>query len=143
MNKFGHTIGLVAVAGLTIYANNKLGLGFNNLYLVIGVSIGSYLPDLDAEYSFIRAKIPLIPFIYSSIQETAKVSKVSNDIFKHRGALLHSWITAALFAILWLYTGFDALFGVMLGILGHHALDAPSKKGLRWFYPLKIRKKSK
>jgi membrane-bound metal-dependent hydrolase YbcI (DUF457 family) len=144
-NKNGHAIVSSVVAGATIYIDYKAGYHFNmvdNLLIPAFVFFGGFYPDFDAEYSFIRWHFKKISEFYSFVQKKVKNIGVLNEIFKHRGALFHSWITILPFVFLFLLTNFSVFYGMAIGILGHHLADMTTPAGLpRWLYPLRFNKR--
>lgn len=117
MNKKGHTFGCIAVSCISYYTTK-------DPIIIPGIIIGSFLPDLDAEYSYIRSKLPILAIVYDILPK--------NNFTKHRGALLHSFLTL-------LICYFLNLKGLCFGILGHHILDMLTPAGLTYFYPFKIK----
>jgi membrane-bound metal-dependent hydrolase YbcI (DUF457 family) len=96
MNKAGHMLGGIVTLGLVLKYNdfnliNEIKIIKGGL-LSIGVLTGAFLPDLDAESSYIRSKLLFIPDIYGIIQDFAK-NNFFSTFFKHRGVLLHSMWT--------------------------------------------------
>lgn len=126
MNKVGHGVGAIVVSSIALYNINQDVL--NNILMVGGVVIGSYLPDLDANYSYAKSKVKILGTLYEKLPQ--------NDFTMHRGGMLHSIITLIPFIILYRYS---FILGLGMGILGHHILDLFSQQGLRYFYPFKIR----
>jgi len=164
MNKLGHTNGALAVAVLTGIAQYKFKISLNifeGVALYSGIYFGSFAPDIDAEYSYIRSRIPLLPTIYTAIQKTVADVPPLNNVFKHRGALTHSIWALVLLAIplmlLWTSTSYVVplgslhidlsrismcgLIGTMLGCFGHHLLDMTTPAGLHYFYPFTVRRR--
>ena len=142
MNKFGHTIGGIIVSTTALYIVYKTGLKLethNYMLIAAGIMGGSFVPDVDAEYSYIRSKMKTISKIYTSIQKSVKDIAALNNVFKHRGALFHSWMTLMPFIFAFLATRFYIFFGIAIGILGHHILDMMTPAKLRWLYPLKVK----
>lgn len=124
MNKNMHiTAGILFSIG-SIYFRGSLDF-------IPGILIGSVLPDLDANYSYIRSKIKIIAKIYDFLP--------NNLIFKHRGLLLHSIWTIVLFSYLNYKYGY--LFGsIAIGCFSHHLLDILTKQGLKkYFWPVCIK----
>lgn len=126
MNKIGHGVGAVVVASLAIYNINQDIL--DQSLMAIGIVSGSYLPDLDAKYSYIKTKLKIIGKLYEMLPE--------NSFTMHRGGMLHSIITLIPFILFYKY---PFMLGVGMGVLGHHILDLFSQQGLRYFYPFKLR----
>lgn len=119
MNKTGHTVGAVISTCIALYY-------LENPYMIPGIIIGNFLPDLDAEYSYIQTK--------SGFKQIGKVLKFCK--VKHRGALLHSFLTLLPF-IYFCENSFMLSLGI--GIFSHHVLDMLTPAGLRYFYPSKIK----
>jgi|GEM_PF-7121086 len=130
MNKKGHSVGAAIASGLTIYYLKDSY--FVEAITVGGVVIGSFWPDLDAEYSYIKSKLPIIPNVIEFIQKVLP----ENNITCHRGALFHSILTLIPFAI---FYKVPFVLGMGIGILGHHLLDMTTPAGLRYFYPYKVK----
>lgn len=129
MNKRGHSIGAACVSALTIYYMKEPLL--TELITISGVVIGSFLPDVDAEYSYFNSKCPVIPTIFKLIQKILP----DNPITSHRGAMFHSILTLIPFVI---FYKISFVLGIGLGVLGHHILDMTTPAGLRYFFPYKI-----
>jgi membrane-bound metal-dependent hydrolase YbcI (DUF457 family) len=126
MKKEGHTIGAIAVASLAIYNIDQSVI--QHSIMASGIFFGTYLPDLDANHSYIRSKIKILAKLYDLLPQ--------NDLTMHRGALLHSILTLIPFIIFYKN---NLMLGIGFGILGHHILDMFSDHGLRYFYPFKPR----
>lgn len=126
MNKIGHSLGAVTISALII---NKIDQPIISTVLITGgIIIGSFLPDLDAKYSFIRNKFKLFAALYDLLPQ--------NSFTQHRGALFHSVLTLIPLILL---SKYSIILGVLLGVLGHHILDMLSGQGLRYFWPFKMR----
>lgn len=124
MNKFGHSVGAFLASSATVYTLNK-GLIAESL-IVGGIILGSFLPDLDADYSYFNYKFPKIKKMYDLLPKC--------NLTKHIGALLHSIITLIPF---YYFKSNPFVFGCLIGIIGHHILDMTTSNGLRYFYPFK------
>lgn len=134
MNKKGHYGGFVAAAAVSFIITKDPVLSFSGAWL------GSFIPDVDNDKSYINAKIYLFRDFYKPIQKLAFKNKHTYNIFKHRGALTHSWLTIAILIILYKYFNDNSfLFGILIGVFIHHILDMFTSHGLRYFYPLKTR----
>lgn len=162
MNRLGHSvctaIQLPIAIAATYYFKLDIGL-INTLCLYPAIAIGNFLPDLDADYSYFRSKLPVIPTVYTWVQKAVKDVPVLHDIFKHRGALLHSvWTLILLVIPMLLLLSRSAitvnlkniitinisnmiiyfLLGLVIGTAGHHFCDMLTPAGLRYFYPSRI-----
>lgn len=130
MNYKAHTIFSISAV---VAANNLYDISLVDSGLIV---LGGLLPDLDANYSFIRNKFKAASKVYDLFPK-------DNAIFSHRGALLHSWVTLVPFVIAWHKTGIHAFLWLAIGIMTHHVLDmvciGKHKLGLRWLYPSKAR----
>lgn len=130
MNKTGHSIGcLVMVGTFSYYSKQPWDY---TLMAISGIIIGSFIPDIDADYSYFNHKCPILPRIFKFIQKVLPENPVTN----HRGALFHSVLTLIPFIV---YHKIPFMFGMGLGIFGHHVLDMTTPAGLRYFFP--VRKK--
>jgi membrane-bound metal-dependent hydrolase YbcI (DUF457 family) len=130
MNKLGHSIGAVITSAICIHTVEDSVL-FESL-MTCGVILGSFLPDLDADYSTIKSKLPLLGKAFEGVQKILP----DNPITRHRGALMHSIWTLIPFIIFHKYI---FILGVGAGILGHHILDMTTKAGLKYFWPYDLR----
>jgi membrane-bound metal-dependent hydrolase YbcI (DUF457 family) len=111
---------------------------FDLSYLtIVGGVIGSILPDVDSKYSTINNKVPIIGFAWSQAKKIK--CKTIYSLFKHRGALTHSWILPIILSVLFMLFGYKILLGLLLGVLSHHILDLFSPIKLRYFYPFKTK----
>lgn len=136
MNKRGHSVGAGITAGLTIYFARK---GFinskeiiDNSLIILGIIPGAFIPDLDAEYSYIKSKLPILPGLIEFLQKALP----ENNITCHRGAMFHSLLTLIPCIIFW---KIHFVLGLGLGILSHHILDMVTPAGLRWLWPYKVK----
>lgn len=93
MNKKGHSIGAALISVASIYYFKKDIL--TEITIVTGIVIGSFMPDIDAEYSYFNSKFPVVPKLYKVVQKTLP----ENSITSHRGALFHSIYTLIPFII--------------------------------------------
>lgn len=152
MNKKGHMITYYvvssAIIGTTYFFKELNSQEIIRTGVTIGTMyIGNFLPDMDAEHSYIGSKFPIVHKCYKIVQDITRHVKILNDILKHRGVLLHSvWTIIILkFLCLWLYNKFQyniiniVFNGLCYGILLHHIMDMFTGYGLRYFYPLKIK----
>lgn len=130
MNKRGHTVGMILASSLAIA--NVRDSTINEIAIVAGIGLGSFLPDLDAEYSYFNSKFPKIAKVYSFINDILP----NNPITCHRGALFHSILTLIPFII---FRNNPIMLGIGIGILGHHILDMMTPAGLRWLFPFKLK----
>lgn len=130
MNKKGHTVGMILASSLSIYFVKDTVI--NEILMVPGIMLGSFLPDIDSEHSTINSKLPKIAKVYHFINDILPV----NPITCHRGALFHSILTLIPFI---LFRNNPIILGIGIGILGHHILDMMTPAGLRWLYPFKLK----
>jgi membrane-bound metal-dependent hydrolase YbcI (DUF457 family) len=133
MNKKGHYGGFVAAAAVS-FAITK-----DPILSISGAWLGSFIPDVDNKKSHINSQIYLFRSFYKQIQKLAFKNSTTYNIFKHRGALTHSWLTIAIIATLYKYYDNSFLFGLLIGVFIHHILDMFTCQGLRYFYPLKTK----
>ena len=101
------------------------------IHLFSGAILGSILPDLDTEQSWIAQTIPWVDDTLRWVGQKAKgKNKLAYNILKHRGILTHSMITVfiALF-FMYVYRN-DFAIGIVIGICSHLFLDFLSKNGL-------------
>jgi membrane-bound metal-dependent hydrolase YbcI (DUF457 family) len=159
MNKEGHSLGAIVISSVSIYICDfdfSQGKEFIEASLMFsGIIVGSFLPDLDADYSYFNSKVPIIPELYKGIKYLSKKTKF-HAFFKHRGVMLHSIWTIALMLIINLILilkinslNNDSIFkqiniiyftnGLILGTFGHHFLDMVTRTGLQYFYPSKLK----
>jgi membrane-bound metal-dependent hydrolase YbcI (DUF457 family) len=141
MNGKAHLVaGGVVVAGL-VY------LGDYNVLTLGGVMLGSILPDIDSKESTINRLCPPASAAYKMIHKFCfNKSGLLYNFTKHRGYLMHSWLTIALILSLSMITPWlikEMLYGLAIGVLSHHALDCLTPQGLRYFYPNKLEIKRK
>jgi membrane-bound metal-dependent hydrolase YbcI (DUF457 family) len=134
MNEKGHRVGAFVAGGIFLYCfKNSQGLDVITGLVCIGV--GAFIPDLDAEHSYIRSKLPKLAKWYSGIADKYKGSKVGYMTFRHRGALLHSVWSVLLCLLVYMYTDRLMFYGLAVGIFSHHLLDMLTPAGLNYLYP--------
>jgi inner membrane protein len=105
-------------------------------FLLVCASLGSLLPDLDAEHSTLKyVRI-------AGIQPFAAPSIVLHRTLGHRG-LMHSLVGLGLMAaivspsaVLW---GWRPILALVLGYASHLAADALTPSGIPLYYPSKRR----
>jgi inner membrane protein len=114
---------LTSIAGALVISNST-HVDFS-VALAGGVILGSLLPDVDEDGSFIGRK-------------TLGVSKIIKMIFGHRG-ITHSLFAWFLFSIPYLISHNSFLLGLSLGYLFHILGDMFSKSGVPLLYPSKKR----
>lgn len=121
MNKMGHknTSTLLLGLNLATFTPNSIK---DFTCMVIGIYIGGFLPDLDAEYSYIRCKLKLASKLYDLLPK--------NSWFKHRGRLLHSFWTIIILLTLYHLASNLFILWLAVGIFGHHLADMITPKGL-------------
>lgn len=145
MNKKGHRLGAIGAMGLTLLVEYKTGTKINvvtiaqNVPAMVAIYYFAFVPDIDAEYSHIRNRIKKVSTMYTKVQKAVEPIPFLDNIFKHRGALLHSIWTLIPFMVLYQLTGLMLFLGCVIGLLSHHFLDMLTPAKLRWLYPLKIK----
>ena len=133
MNKKGHYGGFVVATAISFVITK------DPILSITGSWLGSFLPDVDSKKSHINSQIYLFRNIYKPIQKIAFKNGILYNIFKHRGAFTHSWLTIIML-IIFLKCNYNSfLFGMLIGVLIHHVLDMFTQQGLRYFYPFKIK----
>ena len=106
---------------------------------IIGVALGSLLPDIDSEKSIINLKgYNIAGRIWCLIKKWTKKIEPIHNIFKHRG-ITHSFVPLGICIILFLLYGYQIFLSVAIGMLSHHILDLFSPVKLRYFYPLEYK----
>lgn len=166
LGKYHILITLLLVSPFLKFLNLNLSL----LLLVLGLIVGSLLPDtVDAKDSYllnIKSKKPLKSFIYSILRFSGKLTrfilKPLSWILKlffwrlnisHRG-LWHSFLGISIISLSWfiltlllsVYLGNLILFfsfGIFLGCFLHLLQDSFTVQGIKWFYPLNFKIKGK
>lgn len=127
MNYRGHrNVGLVIVSGVTYYGIIK---DVSFMALDIGILIGSFIPDLDADRSFIRSKLKLASKIYDLLPKCRLFGYGGRN---HRSLLLHSVWTVLTPLITGLLFDIKILIGLAIGLLGHHTADKLITKKYYW-----------
>jgi uncharacterized metal-binding protein len=126
LNIKGHKrICLAIIAGHYIFTQDIAPLVYT------GIVLGTILPDLDAEYSYVKKWFPWLGKLYDLLPK--------NSVFKHRGYLLHSIWTILACLILWYKLPLGLFWGSFLGILGHHVADWTTPHSLpNYFNPFDI-----
>ncbi len=92
-----------------------------SLLTLMGVGLGSLLPDIDTPCSFIGARLKIISYPLSIF-------------FKHRG-VLHSITPIVLILILGIFLKSKFILSISLGYFLHLLGDTFSKSGVNWFWP--------
>ncbi|HHQ4326857.1 TPA: metal-dependent hydrolase [Clostridium perfringens] len=112
-----HLTTSAAIAIPTLAAVNEL-----SVVTVLGVAIGSLLPDIDTPKSFVGRR--LYPIAY-----------IINKTFGHRG-VIHSLLPIILIGGLAIF--FKSLFigAIAFGFFLHLVEDTFSRKGIKWFAPI-------
>jgi hypothetical protein len=97
MNKNGHALGalVIGTASISIYVNSFTFPSGETAFihsslLASGILVGSFLPDLDADYSYFNYKVPIIPDIYKFVKKLANKKYTLRKFFQHRGIIMHS-----------------------------------------------------
>jgi membrane-bound metal-dependent hydrolase YbcI (DUF457 family) len=114
----------VAIIASCFYTPDKI-------HLAAGAYLGSILPDIDTEASWIAQTIPWVDDFLRWVGQKAKgKNKLAYNTLKHRGILTHSLFTVfiALFFV-YVYRN-DFVLGILAGICSHLFLDFLSKNGL-------------
>jgi hypothetical protein len=110
MNIRGHKWGATAVTTLVIACT------WDPLFIP-GIILGSCLPDIDADYSYIK-RGPLK--LYSKLPKCRLFGFGGRN---HRSLLFHSFYTLIGVAALSYYFQSKLILGLLFGIMGHHILD--------------------
>ena len=122
MNKIGHRNG--AVVCMTAFFLVK-GVSIDAVVTSVGIYFGAFIPDMDADYSYIQHLFPKLAKMYKLLPK--------NRIFKHRGLFLHSFYTLLFLFLLYNIIGTSILLGLFLGVLSHHVLDYKIKNYFKLF----------
>jgi inner membrane protein len=95
--------------------------------LVSSCAMGALVPDIDHTGSMIGRKVPLLDNIISAV-------------FGHR-TFTHSLLFLFLTFLLFRFTNWniDFEFGIFIGMFSHMVLDALTKEGIQFLWPIKIR----
>lgn len=149
MHKKGHLIigcSLMIATNIINTPDNLKDL-INLGIMDIGIFTGSFLPDIDAKYSYISRKLKKLSDIYKKMDRTINklLGKKENILTKHRGLLMHSFYTLIPFLTVYLIFNNHIIkslnLGLFIGLLGHHIGDMIfSSQGLYYFYPFSIEK---
>ncbi|KYG34159.1 metal-dependent hydrolase [Alkalihalobacillus trypoxylicola] len=114
------------IAGVTMASTIAHYTNYEPLALIISGAVGSLLPDICHGGSKIGRRFPLL-------------STIINTLFGHR-TFTHSLLF--LFIIAFVMNRFvpvEALtVGLLAGMISHLILDAFTRRGIRFFYPLKL-----
>jgi membrane-bound metal-dependent hydrolase YbcI (DUF457 family) len=128
MNKTGHFIGGVLTSIAVTYITKQ-----PNIITIGGIMLGCFLPDLDANHSYIDSKMIINP-VYILNKVLPK-----NRFTSHRGVLFHSIWTIIILVGIMQYYKFSWILGIILGVLSHHVLDMFTAHRLpNYFYPIKL-----
>lgn len=120
---------VIAGAAAPVVIAFYTGFGSGDPLIGIGIAAsvtGSLLPDLDADYSKIRQLVPVAAKLYDRLPK--------NRLFEHRGLLLHSVYTLIPFILLYLKWNNWVTYGLFIGVLSHHVLDALTPMGLKNYF---------
>lgn len=92
-----------------------------------GAAAGSLLPDICSPTSTVGRKFPIL-------------SRLTNSTFGHR-TFTHSLVAVILVLALFKYLSIHESLevGLLIGMVSHLILDALTKDGIQFFWPLKIR----
>ncbi len=162
LGKYHILISLLLVSPFLKFLNLNLSL----LLLVLGLIVGSLLPDtVDAKVSYllnIKSKKPLKSFVYSLLRFSGKLTRFILKPFSwilklffwklnisHRG-LWHSFFGILIISLSWfiltlllsVYLGNSILFfsfGIFLGCFLHLLQDSFTVHGIKWIYPLNFK----
>lgn len=107
-----------------------------NVFILVGVIIGSMLPDIDKKGSHISKFVPILPGILEKK-------------YGHRGAV-HSLAATGIIGLITIILAFLSvlgiintyipaivLFGITIGFFLHLCEDGLSVSGIKWFAPFK------
>ncbi|MED1204563.1 metal-dependent hydrolase [Heyndrickxia acidicola] len=113
-----------AAAGLLYLSVNSAN---DPLLFVSSCAVGALIPDIDHTGSTLGRKIPLL-------------DNVISGLFGHR-TFTHSLLFLFLAFLLFKFThwNIDFEFGILIGMFSHMVLDALTKEGIQFLWPLKIR----
>lgn len=122
-----HVVGGLATGLLFLYVNDDVVIREEVPFLAATV-IGSLLPDICSPNSKIGRKLPIL-------------SRIASGTFGHRT------FTHSLLMLVLLHMSFTKLLewpfyiehGLMLGIVSHLVLDALTRKGIQFLWPLPVR----
>lgn len=93
---------------------------------ILVVAIGASLPDIDMHKSKVGGLMK-------------PVSRVINLLIGHRG-LIHSMLMAFIFYFLfWLFFGLNYAGAIFIGYTSHLFLDSFTPKGIRPFWPFRVK----
>lgn len=121
MNKRGHFNGAtvtLSISFVLVQPDIKTGAIMSVLIIT-----GAFLPDIDADNSYIR-------YLFKPVAKVYDMFPKNNKWFKHRGFLMHSSFTLLIFALLYKFTNLNWFTYANLGILSHHILDMTTSSGL-------------
>jgi len=95
------------------------------IYAFSGCILGSILPDLDTEQSWISQSIPYADDIVRMVGSGAKKKKNKkvHNVLKHRGLLTHSILTLIIAGAFLYYFQNYFVAGILAGIGSHLLLD--------------------
>lgn len=129
-----HEIAGISIAIIIIFIIYNIGNVnyINFLLILLGAYIGSLLPDLDSQGSYISNK-------------TKPFSTLTNNIFTHRG-MTHSLIFWMILNIVMIIganillesfriNSIYLVIGLSFGYLSHLLMDSLTKSGVKLFYP--------
>ena len=104
------------------------------IYLFAGATLGSVLPDLDTEQSWIAQTMPYIDDFLRWVSKKANKNKKKgfnkqvHNMLKHRGLLTHSMCTLAIILYIYFFSFTnDFVLGVLVGVISHICMDGLSK----------------
>jgi inner membrane protein len=101
------------------------------IHIIAGGILGSVLPDLDTEQSWIAQATPWVDDLLRMTAKGSKgKSKKVHNTLKHRGLLTHSVFTIIIFCALWYVWQNDFTLGITAGVVSHILLDKVTKTGI-------------
>jgi len=110
MNIKGHKKGAIVVTSVV------MAITWNPIYIP-GIIFGSIIPDMDADYSYIK-RGPLK--LYNKLPKCRLFGYGGRN---HRSLLFHSFYTLLALGVLSYQLDSKLILGVLFGVLGHHVLD--------------------
>lgn len=122
-----HVVGGLASGLLFLYVNDDVTINKEVPFLASCV-IGSLLPDICSPTSTIGRKLPIL-------------SRMAAGTFGHR-TFTHSFLMLALLymSFIWLLEWpFYIEHGLLVGIVSHLILDALTRQGIQFLWPLQVR----
>jgi inner membrane protein len=87
----------------------------------LGLLLGSVLPDLDLQTSWIGRRVRPVSWLF-------------NTLLGHRGILHSIWALIPIAALCWVSMPMLAI-GFVTGFISHLLIDSTTTKGIRWLWP--------